>query len=575
MKKCDLVMKGGITSGIVYPGAVAELAKEYEFVNIGGTSAGAIAAAVTAAAEYGRKSGKNANAFAGVKALSGWLAGSEGGRSRLLQLFQPSAATKPLFDLAIAWLETKNLVKVVRKLLATFATYAGPAFVIGLGAAAIAGVAAWKTPSLLLGILLLVVALALLALGGVAAVVASVGEAAKYAWDVLPREQFGMCNGATHERGPVPGLTQWLHEKIMELAGVNDALTCGDLESVGVHLEMMTTNLTWGRPHRLPFEQNHFFFDAAELRRLFPEAVVQRMIGSAAPNADGLYPFPDAANLPIVVAARMSLSFPVLLTALPLRAYDYGRKWPAGTPRQPEVCWFSDGGISSNFPVHFFDAPIPRWPTFAINLDNWTKRYHDDGQRVYVPDSNRSGIVARWRSVTSLVSFFGAIVNTMQNWRDNMLLHVPGQRDRIAHVLLLGDEGGLNLTMDETQMTSLASRGAEAAQILGARFGDHPPAGTKLTWTNHKWVRFLSFMGALQRSFASIDNAFVDADVPRYPDLVCGSEPPPSYDSAKTQAMCAAVTDFAKHIHEDFAQQPFVKENLPKPPLDLRAMPRE
>jgi hypothetical protein len=44
MKKCDLVMKGGITSGIVYPGAVLELSKEYEFANIGGTSAGAIAA---------------------------------------------------------------------------------------------------------------------------------------------------------------------------------------------------------------------------------------------------------------------------------------------------------------------------------------------------------------------------------------------------------------------------------------------------------------------------------------------------------------------------------------------------
>jgi predicted acylesterase/phospholipase RssA len=43
-------MKGGVTSGIVYPLAVCELAKEFRFVNIGGTSAGAIAAAVTAAA---------------------------------------------------------------------------------------------------------------------------------------------------------------------------------------------------------------------------------------------------------------------------------------------------------------------------------------------------------------------------------------------------------------------------------------------------------------------------------------------------------------------------------------------
>ena len=35
---CDLVMKGGITSGVVYPPAICALAKEYRFKNIGGTS---------------------------------------------------------------------------------------------------------------------------------------------------------------------------------------------------------------------------------------------------------------------------------------------------------------------------------------------------------------------------------------------------------------------------------------------------------------------------------------------------------------------------------------------------------
>jgi hypothetical protein len=53
MKYCDLVMKGGITSGIVYPNAVLALAREFRFKSVGGTSAGAIAAAVTAAAACG------------------------------------------------------------------------------------------------------------------------------------------------------------------------------------------------------------------------------------------------------------------------------------------------------------------------------------------------------------------------------------------------------------------------------------------------------------------------------------------------------------------------------------------
>src|SRR5688500_8000992 len=54
---CDIVMKGGITSGVVYPHAVCELATYFRLRNIGGASAGAIAAAVAAAAEYGRERG--------------------------------------------------------------------------------------------------------------------------------------------------------------------------------------------------------------------------------------------------------------------------------------------------------------------------------------------------------------------------------------------------------------------------------------------------------------------------------------------------------------------------------------
>jgi hypothetical protein len=46
-RTCDIVMKGGITSGVVYPHAVCELARTYRFAKVGGTSAGAIAGPVT------------------------------------------------------------------------------------------------------------------------------------------------------------------------------------------------------------------------------------------------------------------------------------------------------------------------------------------------------------------------------------------------------------------------------------------------------------------------------------------------------------------------------------------------
>src|ERR1700730_1827419 len=57
LKPCDLVMKGGITSGIVYPPTLLQLKEQYTFRNIGGTSAGAIAAAGAAAAEFRRNNG--------------------------------------------------------------------------------------------------------------------------------------------------------------------------------------------------------------------------------------------------------------------------------------------------------------------------------------------------------------------------------------------------------------------------------------------------------------------------------------------------------------------------------------
>src|SRR5262245_46279921 len=69
LKYCDIVMKGGITSGVVYPPAIVELSREYQFKNIGGASAGAIAAAATAAAEYGRQ--RSAGPTAGFERLAG------------------------------------------------------------------------------------------------------------------------------------------------------------------------------------------------------------------------------------------------------------------------------------------------------------------------------------------------------------------------------------------------------------------------------------------------------------------------------------------------------------------------
>ena len=128
---CDLVMKGGITSGVIYPSAAAKLASRYRFKNIGGTSAGAIAAAVVAAAEYGRRSG-HAAAFDVLSAMPNSLA-SDG---HLLKLFTPDKHTGKIFSVALGTMSTKStagkIFKALVGILVASPLASIPAFLVGL-----------------------------------------------------------------------------------------------------------------------------------------------------------------------------------------------------------------------------------------------------------------------------------------------------------------------------------------------------------------------------------------------------------------------------------------------------------
>jgi len=555
MKKCDLVMKGGITSGIVYPGAVLELSKEFRFVNIGGTSAGAIAATLTAAAEYRRQNGGGDAGFARIAELPEWISEIVDGRSRLLHLFAPRGETAKLFELALAWIETKKWSVVLRVLLRGFPAYGSMAAFLGVALMIVAAFAADH-----MAIVVVIAALAVLT--ALAVILASAIEALVFANRALPKNGFGISSGIA--------LVEWLADEIDGIAGTADSdlrsdrpLTFGDLRRAGVNLEMMTTNLTHGRPYRLPFEDRNHYFVADEMRTLFPERIVQWMLDHSETKRDSRVLPTD--ELPLVVATRMSLSFPLLLSAVPLWAIDYSSK---AEPHQPERCWFSDGGITSNFPVHFFDAPIPRWPTFAINLAQHTPRYHAAGQRIYVPRTNRGGIMEWWSPFDDVAGFLKRIVGTMQNWRDNMLLHLPGQRDRIANVLLADGEGGLNLTMDPRTIADVAGRGAEAGRAFREDF----------RWANHKWVRYLSFTGALEEALESWTRAFDDTtEPPSFRELVSGPEPLPSYkiSPAERGTMRDASLAFLAHVRQNFGKRPFRKPvRRPKEQPVLRAMPR-
>ncbi|MCP4574103.1 MAG: hypothetical protein GY838_17215 [bacterium] len=483
IKYCDLVMKGGITSGVVYPRAIVELAKTYRFKNIGGTSAGAIAAAVAAAAEHGRDVG----GFEKLAAVSGDLS------NKLLGLFQPAKPFRPLFNAFLGILNHKNRC----------------ARVLAVLGALIRGYTGWVLLGLLPGLVMVGVVVTTAAspsfwvlTGFVLLLGLCVALVGRILWSLLkdlPRHKYGICPGigGTVDK---PALTEWLTANINDMAGLDpqgDPLTFGQLRGQGdepdINLVIMTTNLTAGRPHRIPLNTRIFMYSEAEFAGLFPERVCQWLHdhSQAVPNnsaaADDLRRLPLTPDLPVVVAVRMSLSFPVLLAAVPLWACDYTllERAEKDTPRR---CWFSDGGISSNFPIHFFDSIWPRWPTFGITLEKFDEQRHQPDEKAWLPNHSGKGILREFTPITSTVGFLKSIVDTMQNWHDNMQTILPGYRERVVRIRLSEEEGGLHLSMAPELIEQLTRRGYDAGVALAADFD--PEA--------HRWRRWLVSMERLE-----------------------------------------------------------------------------
>lgn len=556
--ECDLVMRGGITSGIVYPGAVAKLAETYRFRSIGGTSAGAIAAAVTAAAACGEREGTDHFATR-IKRLPTELAELHQGVTLLQRLFQPQEQTRALYNVLIAGLQHKGgWSKWLWFVVTIWRNY--PLFAL-LGAVLILGPLMWlifssATLAVVSTILYVVLALILAAL--VATVLVIAIPARRDIFVCLPANNYGLCSGhGEKDEAGIPPLTDWLHQLIQELSNRrvgDEPLTFGDLWGAegktggerDIELVLMTTNVTRGISHRFPFVEGSWgelYFKKADFQALFPVAVVDWLISRAQKTTrknykipNGYYRVPKPADLPILLGTRMSLSFPFLLGAVPLFA---PKPEPGSRVWRLERCWFSDGGLTSNFPIHFFDSPLPSRPTFGINLVSHTVDVAETTEQaakatalspkgprnseldepwhyVWMPNRNSDGIrsMARFdifdKKGGNLPGFFMALFDTARNWADTELTAMPGYRDRIVHLSLKEDEGGLNLNMPDDLIKSVAARGECAGELLAARFSPNPGRDPKtgkavqLTWDNHRWVRYRAMMAGLEnvaRSF--------------------------------------------------------------------------
>ena len=381
--ECDVIMKGGATSGMVYPKVILRLAKRYRFRSIGGASAGAVAAAITAAAEYGRARG----GFDEIEKIP-----NEMGKS-LSSLFEPAEEARGVFRVvSLGGLQGKPVQAFFAALLEAW-----PGTLGGLAVGIVLGIAG-------------------MSLGRRMAVARP--------WDrprTHPRRHFRHSHFSQSKRatfssvstsgsawGEVvrPGssaVSDWLAEMIEVAAGrmVRGAkppaapLTFSDLwkaypvpdaegrDPRAIDLRVMTTNLSMRRPHVLPdLGDRNFYFREADFRRIVPDWVVDSMIDETKKKVvDGLsyYPFPLPENVPVVVAARMSLSFPFVISAVPLYRFDFPNIEKGGAPSK---ILFSDGGISSNFPIHFFELNSSPATDLRRCLGRLSRAECDEAERV-------------------------------------------------------------------------------------------------------------------------------------------------------------------------------------------------
>jgi predicted acylesterase/phospholipase RssA len=615
---CDVVMKGGITSGVVYPRAITELARRYCFKSIGGTSAGAIAAAVTAAAEHNRGGG----GFRRVEKLPGVLGGSAKGESFMLRLFTPDRETRTFFKALVGFKLHGKFGGFIR-LFRWFWRGLMPPVILVVAAILVCVLA--DAPAVY----------AVLA-GFAAILLAIIGLVTEVllALRAIGRNDFGVGH-----LGPEAGeqaLTPWLHKEIQETAGrtLEDApLTFADLWGVlplppgateaqrkarkqrlaelsndardrAIDLQMMTTSLSHGRPIRLPATLQKrrlrldygggLLFRPSEMSRYFPARVVEhlkqygelpqgtiaQLLATDPADEDALRHFPIGPDLPVIVATRMSLSFPILIAAVSLWEFDFAVSSEA--PPLKRVV-FSDGGLTSNFPIHFFDSPAPTRPTFGLQLTGFEAGdgpiKDDPGHSVEDPPrTGRDGRELR-ADLVDLRGFLTALKDAMQNWRDNTQSELPGSRERIERIRLGRGEGGLNLTMEQEQIDRLTKYGEIAGQRLVTLFTGSLECAPEPTeqWKDHLFARYRVTMSVLERFLGDFAYGYRHGPEPGppYKELIEERTKTGYYAfRTKKRARAARVRSRAYTLLANpEAGKSLDDEGVPRPPATLRAVP--
>ena len=471
---CDLILEGGIASGVVHPYVVLELARKHRLNAIGATSAGANAGVLAAAAEYARTVRGDPGGFLRMKKICDARAGALG------DLFQEEPGFEPVMALF------KGRGGLLPRALTAFRT---PLLLGALSGLILTGVLAFAGGTapppgdfgpndpvpVLMGLARLAVVLGGALLGALLALALSAARIGRRL-----NARLGICTGLSTRPDRAPAITDWLHRSIQDIAfgpggpSPGKVLTFGDLEAdpdKRLQLRLIVSNLSQQRPHTLPDTWPAGRYRPSEWARIFPADILRHLQACTVNVGDGARSLPAWRDLPILVASRMSMSVPGLFEPVPVELLDVETPrriaemtGGAAPPPRFQRVLFSDGGFTSNFPIHLFDAPLPDWPTYAVDFEELPPGAAGAGRVVIVTGAEDTRI----NPVEGLGDYVGSLLATSRNWNDLLLSLLPIHRDRIARVHLAPDQGGLNLTMTVGEVVTLMGYGVVAGQKLAA-----------------------------------------------------------------------------------------------------------
>jgi predicted acylesterase/phospholipase RssA len=713
---CDVVLKGGVVDGVIYPGVLTELARHYRFQGIAGTSVGAIAASITAASEYARRFGSDDGFNEVLRKIPDELAKCPNPKievTKLRSLFQPDNELKRLFATFIAVVSVPARTRVVKgvKVKGSLASSILKALLLNyfwilfigliLGeivALILQGTAlfsvlhclylvsfkSWFTPTLACNLpsRLLELTPTLIWPGLLTGLL---GSLALLTWVIRKEVQylsrttgFGFCGGLATKGSTEEGLIDWLHKGIQGAAKLplNRPLTFQDLWDApggpkdesgkpirkSIDLRMMSTAVSHGRPYEFPSTDSstQLFFRLKDFAEYFPEGVMEHLRNSdnAQPYTEmqntyystvkgmrNLFssPFPwdvyanpacaddgadkpdlsdlrelPIAQMPVIVAVRLSMNFPVLFKALPLWSIDAEAGRVAIPPRTETTrfrrMWFSDGGITTNFPIHIFDSPVPAWPTFGVYIsdrnreDFYTAKPDLQKKRFFLPSFHTTGRWERWQlgaddpqerkntmsNGTGFLDYLANIFYSAKDWADNANMRMPGIRDRVVTVFQMGNNsGGLNLNLKPHQILALAyENGVDAGRQLVKKFllekpiapsGNEALVGSP-NWLDHRWVRLNSYIASLKDHISGFSDAVNFANgVSSIKDQIDQAQykPPfkfekyfePTLNELQASALKEAV-DAIERLEKSLNSNNVTQPYIPQPQPELKARSR-